>query len=108
MLQRLNHEVCFAENGQIAVDMWEGGEFDLILMDIQMPIMNGFEATAAIREKEHSRGGHTPIIAVTAHASKDDEKKCIRAGMDAYISKPIDFKKALQLIGDIIKKSLAA
>jgi PAS domain S-box-containing protein len=103
MLQRLNHEVCFAENGKIAVDMWEGGKFDLILMDIQMPLMNGFDATASIREKESSRGGHTPIIAMTAHASKDDEKRCLAAGMDVYISKPIDFKKTLQLIGDIIK-----
>ena len=107
MLQRLNHEVCFAENGQIALDTWEEGKFDLILMDIQMPNMNGFEATAAIREKENSRGGHTPIIAVTAHASEDYEKKCISLGMDGYISKPIDFKKALQLIDETIKKTNA-
>jgi signal transduction histidine kinase len=106
VLQRSNYEVCFAEDGQIAVDMWEGGEFDLILMDIQMPIMNGFEATAAIRKKESSRGGYTPIIAVTAHASEDYEKKCITSGMDAYISKPIDFKKALQLITKELQKHL--
>ena len=74
----------------------------LILMDVQMPGMNGFEATGAIREQERSRGGHTPIVAMTAHALKEDEERCLEAGMDCYISKPIDFKKTLQVIGDIL------
>ena len=68
-----------------------------------MPLLNGFEATGAIREKERDRGGHIPIIAMTAHALKEDEERCLAAGMDAYISKPIDFKKSLQVIGDILK-----
>jgi CheY-like chemotaxis protein len=102
MLKRSNFEVDFAENGEEAVEVWEKGEFDLVLMDVQMPGMNGFEATSLIREKERTRGGHTPIIAMTAHALKEDEDKCFAAGMDSYISKPIDFKKSLQMIRDLI------
>jgi signal transduction histidine kinase/ActR/RegA family two-component response regulator len=104
MLQRSNYEIAFAEHGEKAVEMWESGEYDLILMDVQMPRLNGFEATAAIREKEGSRGGHIPIIAMTAHALKEDEERCLVAGMDAYISKPIDFEKTRQVIAETLKK----
>jgi PAS domain S-box-containing protein len=103
MLRRSNYEVDFAENGQNVVEMWENGRYDLILMDVQMPRMNGFEATAAIREKERTRGGHIPIVAMTAHALKEHEQRCLDAGMDSYISKPIDFKKTLQVIGETLK-----
>jgi CheY-like chemotaxis protein/anti-sigma regulatory factor (Ser/Thr protein kinase) len=104
MLQRLNYEIDIAENGHKAVDMWEKGNYDLILMDVQMPLLNGFEATAAIRGKESSRGGHIPIIAMTAHALKEDKQRCLAAGMDAYISKPINFKVCRQLIDETLKK----
>jgi PAS domain S-box-containing protein len=104
MLERANYEVDFAEDGQQVVDKWENGKYDLVLMDVQMPRMNGFVATGAIREIERTRGGHTPIVAMTAHALKEDEERCLDAGMDAYISKPIDFKKSLQVIGDILKQ----
>ncbi len=104
MLQRSNYELDTAGNGHEAVEMWENGEYDLILMDVQMPRMNGFEATAAIREKERSLGGHIPIIAMTAHALKEDEERCLNAGMDAYISKPIDFNACRRLIGETLKK----
>ncbi|HXE98044.1 MAG TPA: PAS domain S-box protein [Dongiaceae bacterium] len=104
MLRMAEYEVDFAENGQEVVEMWENGKYGLILMDVQMPLMNGFEATAAIREKEQTRGGHIPIVAMTAHALKKDEERCLDAGMDSYVSKPIDFKKTLQVIGDIIKQ----
>jgi len=70
-----------------------------------MPRMNGFEATGAIREKERCRGGHIPIMAMTAHSLKEDEQRCFAAGMDAYISKPIDFRACLQLIKETLKKS---
>jgi len=103
MFQRVNYEIAFAENGPKVVEMWESGKYDLILMDVQMPFMNGFEATAAIREKERAQGIHIPIIAMTAHASKADEERCLNAGMDAYISKPIDFKKCLILIDKTFK-----
>ena len=106
MLKRSDYDLDFVENGEKAVGMWESGEYDLILMDVQMPRLNGFEATAAIREKEREKGGHIPIIAMTAHAFKEDEERCLAAGMDAYISKPIDFKKSLQIIGDILKPEM--
>ena len=103
MLSRSKYEVDFAENGQRAVEMWEGGTFDLILMDVQMPRQNGFEATVAIREKERSLGTHIPIVAMTAHAGKQDQERCLDAGMDAYFSKPIDFMWTLQVIGETLK-----
>jgi CheY-like chemotaxis protein len=105
MLKRSNYNLDFAEDGLKVVEMWEKGGFDLVLMDIQMPQLNGFEATSIIREKERERGGHTPIVAMTAHAGKDDEERCLAAGMDAFISKPIDFKQSLQVIGDIIRQT---
>jgi CheY-like chemotaxis protein len=104
MLQRSNYTLDFAEDGRKAIELWEKGGYDLVLMDVQMPRLNGFEATRAIREKEQECGGHTPIVAMTAHARKEDEESCLAAGMDAYISKPIDIKKSIQLIEDIIKK----
>src|SRR5690242_21865794 len=82
MLRRADFEVDVAENGLIGVEMWEKGEYDLVLMDVQMPRMNGFEATSAIRDKERARGGHTPIVAVTAYALEKDEEECLAAGMD--------------------------
>jgi CheY-like chemotaxis protein len=71
-------------------------------MDVQMPIMNGFEATACIREKEKLGGGHIPVIAMTAHAFKETEQKCLSVGMDGYVSKPINFMETLQVIGDTL------
>ena len=105
MLQRSNYHLDIAEDGLKVVEMWENDGYDLVLMDIQMPHLNGFEATSIIREKERQRGGHTPIIALTAHAGKEDEEHCLAAGMDAYISKPIDFKQSLQVIKDIIRQN---
>jgi len=104
MLMRFNYAIAFAESGQQVVEKWETGDYDLILMDVQMPLMNGFEATAAIRTKERTRGGRIPIIAMTAHAFKEDEKRCLDAGMDSYISKPIDLQKSMQLIKDMLKQ----
>jgi CheY-like chemotaxis protein len=105
MLQMAKYETDFAEHGQKVVEKWENGKYDLILMDVQMPHMNGIEATAAIREKERNKGGHTPIVAMTAHALKEDEERCFAAGMDAYISKPLDLKECLQLIGETLKET---
>jgi CheY-like chemotaxis protein len=104
MLTKSNYRLDVAEDGRKAVEMWETGEYDLVLMDVQMPRLDGFEATRAIREKERVRGGHTSIIAMTAHASKEDEERCLVAGMDAYISKPIDFARTLQMIREIFKQ----
>ena len=74
-------------------------------MDVQMPLMNGFEATTAIRGKKRARGGHIPIIAMTAHSLKSDEDDCLNHGMDAYISRPINFVIVLQLISEILNIS---
>ena len=103
MLRMANYQVDFAENGETAVKMWEKGPYDLVLMDIQMPVLNGYEATRIIREKEQERGVYTPIVAMTAHVSNKDKEQCLAAGMDAFIPKPIDFKKSLQVIREILK-----
>lgn len=89
LLEKRGHRVVVAANGKEAVAVMEKETFDLILMDVQMPEMDGFEATAAIRKKEKSRGLHQIIVALTAHAMKGDHEKCLAAGMDAYLSKPI-------------------
>ena len=88
-LEEGRHQVTTVGTGRDAVAMADGQSFDLILMDVQMPEMDGVEATAAIRERERATGGHTPIIAMTAHAMAGDREKCLAAGMDAYLSKPL-------------------
>jgi len=89
MLEREGHMVVIAENGRKALEALEKETFDLILMDLQMPDMNGLEATAIIREREKETGAHIPIIAMTAHAMKGDEERCLEVGMDGYVSKPV-------------------
>ena len=98
MLKHANFDHEIAENGLRAVEMWEKGNYDLILMDVQMPGQDGFAATGAIREQERERGGHTLIVAMTAHAFPEDEKRCLDAGMDAYIPKPIDLQQCIATI----------
>jgi CheY-like chemotaxis protein len=88
MLEKRDHLVTVAANGREALVAFERQIFDLILMDIQMPEMDGFAATAAIRQKERE-GQHIPIIALTAHAMTGDRERCLAAGMDGYVSKPI-------------------
>jgi CheY-like chemotaxis protein len=90
LLKQEGHSVTLAKNGQEAVAAAAGGVFDLILMDVQMPLMSGLEATAAIRAGEAAvPGRHVPIMAMTAHAMASDREACLRAGMDGYVSKPI-------------------
>jgi CheY-like chemotaxis protein len=93
LLEKWGHTVVVAANGKKALTAWESEVFDLILMDVQMPEMSGLETTAAIRERERTTGKHLPIIAMTAHALKGDRERCLAAGMDAYVTKPIDPKK---------------
>ena len=88
-LQQRGDEVVVANNGKEALAAWEAERFDVVLMDVQMPEMGGFEATAAIRARERDSGRHTPIIAMTAHALKGDRERCLEAGMDDYLSKPL-------------------
>jgi CheY-like chemotaxis protein len=89
LLEKLGHSVVLASNGRQVLDILERQCPDVILMDVQMPEMGGLEATAAIRLKEKERGGHIPIIGLTAHALSGDREKCLQAGMDAYLAKPV-------------------
>jgi two-component system sensor histidine kinase/response regulator len=84
-----------AENGVEAVAKWAEGEIDLILMDVQMPDLDGLAATAQIRQRKHSSGRHVPIVAMTAHAMAGDHERCLQAGMDGYLSKPVQRQKLL-------------
>ena len=102
LLEKSGHEVTVAGNGAEALEEFDQQVFDLVLMDIQMPEMDGFEATAAIRKSEMKSGKHIPIIAMTAHAMAGDRKRCLASGMDDYISKPI----RLELLLDAIKRCL--
>lgn len=98
LLQKRGHTVFPATSGKEAVSAFATQQFDLIVMDVQMPEMNGLEATAAIREIEKSTGSHVPILALTAHAIEGDRARCLAAGMDGYVSKPIcvnDFMSAI-------------
>jgi len=89
LLEKQGHSVTIAENGRKAIDIYKAQSVDLILMDIQMPGMDGFEATAEIRAHERETKQHTPIIAMTAHAMNGDRERCLDAGMDGYIPKPV-------------------
>ena len=98
MLEETNLQAEIADNGIEAVNMVTSGSYDLILMDIQMPNMNGYDATRIIRKK-----GYTlPIIALTAYAMKGDEEKCLDAGCDAYLSKPVDAGKLFETLGKFL------
>jgi CheY-like chemotaxis protein len=89
LLRSRGHQVVVAGNGQEAIDTLAEQEFDIVLMDMQMPVMDGYEATTEIRKREHQAGGHIPIVAMTAEALKGDRERCLAAGMDDYVSKPI-------------------
>ena len=105
MLQSLGHTVVAVNDGQEAVEAAGKEPFDLIFMDVQMPEKNGYEATAEIRKLEERAGRRTPIVALTAHAIKGDEQKCIDAGMDDYISKPITGDRIAEVIARVLRES---
>ena len=88
-MEKQGHSVVLASTGAEALEAFTGEHFDLVLMDIQMPVMDGYDATRAIRARERSIGGHIPVIALTAHAMHGDREICVDAGMDDYLSKPI-------------------
>jgi PAS domain S-box-containing protein len=103
IMKKMNYRLTTANNGTEAVQKTATNYYDLVLMDLQMPEMDGFEATAVIREREVKTGDHLPIVAITAHAIKGDRDKCIAAGMDEYVSKPIDSKKLFAAIEAVLK-----
>jgi len=106
LLERMGHTPVIVENGREAVREVEQGNFDLVLMDVQMPEVDGLEATAAIRTAERFSGRCIPIIAMTAHAMKGDREQCLNAGMDGYLAKPISGKSLAQAIESVLAGAL--
>ena len=102
LLGKDGHDVTVACDGKAALDALAEGSFDVVLMDVQMPRMGGLEATARIREAERSTGGHLPIVAMTAHAMAGDRRRCLDAGMDGYVTKPIDRAKLVQALREAL------
>src|SRR5437667_1168680 len=103
LLEKRGHSVVVAGNGLEALEALEKERFDLVLMDERMPVMDGFEATTAIRKREGAGGIHLPVVALTAHAMKGDREKCLAGGMDGYLSKPI----RPQELDEVLQKYLA-
>jgi PAS domain S-box-containing protein len=108
ILEKRGDYVVVKNNGKEALEAFRRGPFDLIIMDVQMPKMDGFEATAAIRELEEASGGHVPIVAMTAHAMKGDRERCIEAGMDGYVSKPLKAAHLYEVIENLMTESKMA
>lgn len=102
MLKKKRCRVVVANNGLEALEEFNSQSFDLILMDIQMPVMDGFEATQRIRGEERGSKRHTPIVAMTAYDTKEDEQECLKAGMDRYLSKPIDVNRLYSIVEEVI------
>jgi CheY-like chemotaxis protein/HPt (histidine-containing phosphotransfer) domain-containing protein len=102
LLEKHGHTVVVANNGREALAALERERFDLVLMDVQMPEMDGFEATAALRRREQGTGRRLPVLALTAHALKGDSERCLEAGMDGYLSKPIRSAELFQLIARLV------
>ncbi|NUQ66010.1 MAG: response regulator [Pirellulales bacterium] len=102
LLEKYGHTVTVAVDGREALGCWKAQEFDVVLMDVQMPEMDGFEATQGIRAREKGTGRHTPVVAMTAHALKGDRERCLGAGMDGYIAKPIRVKELFEAIAAVL------
>jgi protein-histidine pros-kinase len=102
ILDLTGHDVTLANNGREAVERFVRERFDVVLMDIQMPEMDGLQATAAIRECERGTGKRTPIVAMTAHAMQEDRDRCLAAGMDDYVAKPIRAEALLEILNRVV------
>ncbi len=105
VLRSLGCDVVVAADGRLALEAWEGGGFDLILMDLQMPEMDGLETLAAIRGREREVGGHVPIVALTAHSMKGDRERSLEAGFDDHLTKPIRRELLAKLIDSVVSTS---
>jgi two-component system sensor histidine kinase/response regulator len=101
LLEKRGHRITVVENGRDAVTAARGARFDVILMDVSMPEMDGIEATLAIRAGKDAAAGAVPIVALTAHAMKGDRERCLAAGMDAYLTKPLDLPALLRTVEEL-------
>jgi CheY-like chemotaxis protein len=104
LLSKQGHSVHVAGDGRAALDALANATFDLVMMDVQMPGMDGFETTAAIRERERQTNEHVVIVALTAHAMKGDAERCLAAGMDAYLSKPISLSALNEVLASVARR----
>ncbi len=104
LLEKHGHTVFVANHGREAMAALESRDFDLVLMDVQMPELDGYEATAVIRAREEQTGTHIPIIAMTAHAMKGDRERCLEAGMDDYVAKPVRAKQLFETIESVLSR----
>jgi two-component system sensor histidine kinase/response regulator len=105
LLEKRGHRVVLAQNGREALEASKKQRFDIVLMDLQMPEMDGLEATRLLRENERASGTHLPIIALTAHAMQGDKERCLACGMDGYVSKPINLEELFAVIENVVPGS---
>lgn len=105
ILERMGHQVTCTNNGKEALQLWREKSFDLVLMDIQMPLLNGIAATETIRKEESSTGGHIPVIALTAHALQEEKKQLLRSGFDGYVPKPMEVDTLIKEMKKVLKLS---
>jgi two-component system, sensor histidine kinase and response regulator len=101
LLSELGHEVTCVEDGEAAIEAWQEFDYDAIFMDVQMPVLDGLEATQRIRQLE-PEGQHIPIIAITAGAMAEDQQRCLHSGMDDFLSKPVDFKQLTSVLKTLV------
>ena len=106
LLEKQGYSVHVVGNGQAAMETLIQQPFDVVLMDVQMPVLDGLEATAAIRARENTSGAHLPIIAMTAHAMQGDRERCLAAGMDDYVTKPIKAAELYATIQRVVEAAL--
>jgi two-component system sensor histidine kinase/response regulator len=102
MLEKRGHTVVLAETGKAALEAVNNQQFDLVLMDVQMPEMDGLEATMAVRQRERMTGKHVPIVAMTANAMTGDEQRCLHSGMDSFVAKPISVERLFATIESLL------
>ncbi|MEN8005780.1 MAG: response regulator [Candidatus Krumholzibacteriota bacterium] len=105
-LEKRGHAVAVASNGRLGVEAFREKAFDLILMDVQMPVMDGLQATEAIRDHEGDPEIHVPVVGLTAHASAEDRERCLQAGMDGYLTKPLNLSDLDKVLADVVNREL--